>query len=173
MKNFLHLAAGVLLGLLVAWLLGLFTPGSTVPAAPALPSKIASSTVSQPAIITMTATRSAVALPAASAVPAHAPEPTAASASGAAPATKTVQQKVQIQAMVNNLRQLSTAAQQYMMDKGVTQAGYYDLVGTTTNDYIRSVAPVMGEDYTGLFLNQSDTQVMVVAPDGTTAVYNL
>jgi hypothetical protein len=65
------------------------------------------------------------------------------------------------------------AAQQYMLDKGVTSASYYDLVGTGTDDYLRSINPVMGEDYTGFIINQADTQVLVVAPDGTTVTYNL
>jgi len=180
-KNLPNVIIGVLLGLLVAWLLGLFSPVPT-PATPEPAAKTADASApvqpGNPAPTTAVKTA-----PASSVVAPSAPPVKMAQATGAprppAPVTLTsaqqeqVIQKVQLQAARNNLRMLSTAAQQYMLDKGVTAAGYYDLVGTDTDDYIRNIRPVAGEDYSGFYVNQSDTQVMVVLPDGTTVTYNM
>ncbi|HTB63272.1 MAG TPA: hypothetical protein VK737_06750, partial [Opitutales bacterium] len=76
-------------------------------------------------------------------------------------------------AITNNLRLIASAAQTYMMDKGLTQASYNDVVGTTTDDYIRSLTPVVGEDYTGINIHIDTTEVAIVAPDGTMATYDL
>src|SRR6266851_5449369 len=76
----------------------------------------------------------------------------------AIPAFNKVRLQSRIKAVTNNLRQLASAAQQYMLDKGVTQAAYTDLVGTATDAYIRSISPVAGEDYsTGFSVAQTTT----------------
>jgi type IV pilus assembly protein PilA len=75
--------------------------------------------------------------------------------------------------VVNNLRQIATAASQYMLDKGVTQAEYTDLVGTDTDNYIRSVSPVAGEDYTSEIVVQTQTQVSITAVSFGTVTYNM
>ncbi len=79
----------------------------------------------------------------------------------------------QAKAMTNNLRQLAAASQQYMLDKGVTQASYNDVVGTSTDSYIRSITPVAGENYQDMTINQSTTQITISTPDGRTVTYNL
>jgi len=171
-KNFLNLAAGVLLGLLVAWLLGLFRPGTTAPTDLGATPISVSSAPARPVIVTVAATRSDVVMPAASAVPAHAPAAAPATASGPPVPANSVRQQSRVKAMTNNLRVIGSAAQQFMGEKGVTQASYYDLVGTDTDNYVRSVSPVMGEDYSGIIVSQTDTQVMVVAPDGTMVTFD-
>jgi len=75
--------------------------------------------------------------------------------------------------ITNNLRQLATAASQYMLDKGMTEARYSDLVGTKTDNYIRTIAPVDHENYDDFILYQTQTQVTQVAPDGSIVTYNL
>ncbi len=102
-------------------------------------------------------------------VAAPAARPVTASQTVNAPTTNPTVQKV----MVNNLRQLSSAAMQYMLDKGVTEAGYFDLVGSGTDAYIREVSPANGEDYTGVVIHIEDTQVSVVGADGVEVTYNL
>ena len=72
-----------------------------------------------------------------------------------------------------NLRQLASAGQQYMLDKGVTEASYQDLVGTATDNYIRSIAPVAGENYESMTIYQTTTQVSITTPDGRVVQYNL
>jgi len=79
----------------------------------------------------------------------------------------------EIRAVKSNLRMLGAAAQQLMKVKGLSQAGYYDVVGRQTDSYIRSVEPIMGENYSGLVVHQTDTQIEIVAPDGTNVTFDL
>jgi hypothetical protein len=178
MKNASVIVMGVLLGLLAAWWLGLFNH----PAAVSAQAAINATPPANPFISSPTATatiRMAVAAPMLPPVPASESTPPAPTAENSVPtgaesaSMDQIRQQSRIKAITNNLRQLATAASQYMLDKGVRSAGYFDLVGTGTDNYIREVTPVMGEDYTGVFVNQTDTQVMVVAPDGTTVTYNM
>jgi len=91
----------------------------------------------------------------------------------AIPAFSKVRAQSREKAVVNNLRQVATAASQYMLDKGVTQAGYTDLVGTNTDNYIRSISPVASEDYSGLTVIQSQTQVSITSASFGTVTYNM
>jgi len=177
MKNTSTIVVGILLGLLAAWLLGFFNH----PAAPAATTTTAKPAANpffanQPAKINV---RSAVVAPVLPPAPVAQATPSTPGAQRPAPTDpqqaemEQVRQKVRLQAMKNNLRQLATAASQYMLDKGVRSASYYDLVGDATDNYIRSINPVMGEDYSGLIVSQTDTEVMVVAPDGTTVTYDM
>ncbi len=91
----------------------------------------------------------------------------------AIPTFNKVRYESRMKAVTNNLRQIASAGQQYMLDKGVTQAGYTDLAGTATDNYLRSVSPVAGEDYTAITLAQTTTQISISAPTFGTATYNL
>ena len=75
--------------------------------------------------------------------------------------------------VVNNLRQLAAAGQQYILDRGVKQVGYSDLVGTQTDNYVRSISPADGEDYTHITINQSTSQISVTTKDFGEVIYNL
>jgi hypothetical protein len=55
----------------------------------------------------------------------------------------------------------------------VTQAGYTDLVGTLTDNYIRSISQVAGEDYSTILIQQGTTQVSITSPTFGTVTYNL
>jgi hypothetical protein len=79
----------------------------------------------------------------------------------------------EVKSITNNLRQFASAAQQYMLDHGATQAGYDDLVGTGTENYLRMIEPVDSEDYHDLVVHQTDTQLSVQTPDGTVVPYNM
>jgi type IV pilus assembly protein PilA len=57
----------------------------------------------------------------------------------------------------NNLRQLSSAAQQYFMENGVSTAAYTDLVGA--NKYLKVVQSIAHENYPAVF-NHTDTCVV-------------
>jgi len=175
-KNLSNIAVGVLLGLLIAWLLGLFSPVSTLPAEPVAQTAAAPPPAqpAAPAPVANTPPASPVATPAtrpSKALTTEQSKVVSASVPSDAQVSQ-IRQQIRLKAMTNNLRQLSTAAQQYMLDKGVTAAGYYDLVGTGTDNYLRNIAPVMGEDYSGVYITQTDTEIMIVAPDGTTATYD-
>jgi type IV pilus assembly protein PilA len=91
----------------------------------------------------------------------------------AIPAFNKVREQSRQKAVTNNLRQLASAGQQYMLDKGVTQALYADLVGTSTDNYIRSISPVSGEDYTTISIVQTTTQISISNLGFGTVTYNL
>lgn len=60
----------------------------------------------------------------------------------------------QQKALMNNLRQLSAAADQYFLEQGVSRVEIAKLVGTTPEKYIKEIKPVAGETYTGLVIEQ-------------------
>lgn len=63
----------------------------------------------------------------------------------AIPAFQKVRASSQEKAIVNNLRQLSAAAQQYFLENGVSTVAYTDLVGS--GKYIKTIQTVAGETY--------------------------
>ena len=65
----------------------------------------------------------------------------------AIPAFQKVRASSQDKAVLNNLRQLSSAADQYFLEKGVTSVNTTELVGTNTTQYIKQVQTVAGETY--------------------------
>ena len=75
----------------------------------------------------------------------------------AIPAFQKVRAASQEKTIVNNLRQLSAAAQQYFLENGVSTAAYVDLVGPTA--YIKTIAKVAGENYP-LVYNQTDASIV-------------
>jgi len=81
----------------------------------------------------------------------------------AIPTFGVVRQQSRTKAVTNNLRQISMAASQYMLDKGATQAAYTDLVGTGTDNYVRNISPVAGEDYSTIVVLQGNTQISISA----------
>jgi len=91
----------------------------------------------------------------------------------AIPTFGVVRQQSRMKAVTNNLRQIATAASQYMLNNGTTQAGYTDLIGTSTDNYVRSVSPVAGEDYSSIMVVQTTTQVSITAVTFGTATYNM
>ncbi len=74
----------------------------------------------------------------------------------AIPAFQKVRASSQEKAIINNLRQLSGAAQQYFLENGVDTVAYTDLVGD--GKYIKTIQTVAGETYpTGI--GQDSTQI--------------
>lgn len=65
----------------------------------------------------------------------------------AIPAFQKVRASSQDKAVLNNLRQLSGAADQYFLEKGVTAVNTVDLVGTDTTQYIKQIQTVASETY--------------------------
>jgi type IV pilus assembly protein PilA len=70
----------------------------------------------------------------------------------AIPAFQKVRQASQEKAVLNNLRMLGAAADQYYLEHGVDTATYDDLVGT--DKLIKQLVPVAGEDYRQLACKQ-------------------
>lgn len=84
----------------------------------------------------------------------------------AIPAFQKVRAVSQEKAILNNLRQLDAAAQQYMLENGVHQASYANLVGSGPAHYIRNLTPVAGEDYSSLVIRATDSEISVTTGEG-------
>jgi len=90
----------------------------------------------------------------------------------AIPAFNKVRQASRQKAITNNLRQMASAAQQYMLEQGVNSVGYTDIVGTTTDKYVKSINTVAGEDYTTISISNSTTQISITSTV-ITVTYNM
>jgi hypothetical protein len=76
---------------------------------------------------------------------------------------------VEVKRMVlNNLRQLSAAADQFYLENGVSTASYEQLVGP--NKYVREVRSADGEDYRTLVFKQGQ-ELLVTTRNGLTIRY--
>jgi len=71
-------------------------------------------------------------------------------------------------AIMNNLRQIGAAADQYYLEHGTNRVTLADLVGP--DKYIRELRPVAGENYEQLTLVQGEDLVITV-PGGPTYTY--
>jgi type IV pilus assembly protein PilA len=93
----------------------------------------------------------------------------------AIPAFSKVRASARQKAITNNLRQIGSAAQQYMLEQGVSQVNESQLEGTATTNYIRPIATVIGEKYAGLTISTDTTQISVTEKDGnnTIVTFNL
>jgi len=94
-------------------------------------------------------------------------------ASMAIPAFAKVRSQSRLKTVTSNLRQLASASQEFMGEKGTTQAAYTDLVGTGTDNYIRSVSAVSGESYSSITVAQTATQISVSSAAFGTVTYNM
>lgn len=65
----------------------------------------------------------------------------------AIPAFQKVRKTSQDKAILNNLRQLYGAAQQYFLEVGLDTVSSTDLVGTADSQYIKSITQVKNETY--------------------------
>ena len=68
----------------------------------------------------------------------------------AIPAFQKVRASSQDKAVTNNLRQLSAAADQYFLERGVSSVNSSDLVGTNATQYVKAVNAVANETYVTL-----------------------
>jgi type IV pilus assembly protein PilA len=91
----------------------------------------------------------------------------------AIPAFSKVRASARAKAITNNLRQIGSAAQQYMLEQGVSQVAETLLEGTQTNNYIRPIQIVNGEGYSGLSISSGTTQISTSENDGTVVTFNL
>ena len=65
----------------------------------------------------------------------------------AIPAFQKVRANSQDKAVTNNLRQLSSGADQYYLENGVTTVASNDLVGTFSTQYVKVISTVAKETY--------------------------
>lgn len=72
-------------------------------------------------------------------------------------------------AVLNNLRQIDAAREQYRLENGRDPGSIYDLVGE--NGYIRTLLSVGGEDYAQLSMRNGDL-LTVITPEGIRITYD-
>lgn len=72
--------------------------------------------------------------------------------------------------VLNNLRQLTAAADQHFLENGTTKATYDQLVGP--DKYIKQLEPIDGEDYAKLDLNQANSELKIVTASGIIVTYS-
>jgi len=83
----------------------------------------------------------------------------------AIPAFQKVRENSQDKTILNNLRQIASAGQQYLLEEGVTSVGYSDLMPT----YFADIATVAGESYTGITVvvnTDNETETIEATPTG-------
>ena len=88
----------------------------------------------------------------------------------AIPAFQRVTQASQDKAVLNNARQLSSAADQYFMESGVSTVTLFDLIGPTT--YIKALNSVASETYPAGFSQGVTITVSSVAGTRTITYLN-
>jgi type IV pilus assembly protein PilA len=91
----------------------------------------------------------------------------------AIPAFNKVRYASRAKAIVNNLRQVSAAAQQYLLEQGVAQVNETQLEGTNSANYIRPIQIVNGETYSGLNIGGTTTEIATSQNDGTIVTFNM
>jgi len=89
-------------------------------------------------------------------------------ASVAIPAFNKVRQQSQQKTVLNNLRQIAAAGQQYMLENGTDTVGYSSLEGT----YFNTIQAVAGESYSGVVVSASGTTIAVTLSDGTSVIFS-
>lgn len=85
----------------------------------------------------------------------------------AIPAFNKVREQSREKAITNNLRQIASAGQQYILEEGTTEATHALLVG----DYFQEIAPVAGEVYTTLTVIEAGTTLEATTSGGLTVTY--
>jgi LysM repeat protein len=74
-------------------------------------------------------------------------------------------------AIRSNLRQLTSAARQYQLERGVSTVAYTDLVGP--DKLIKELKPVAGENYSTLSFGPNVTAVNVTTANGATVSFDV
>jgi type IV pilus assembly protein PilA len=87
----------------------------------------------------------------------------------AVPAFQKVRTASQEKTILNNLRQLSSAADQFFLERGLTTVNSVALVGT--GSYINSIVKVRGESYPTSILSTDTTLTTIEVNDFTPVVY--
>jgi type IV pilus assembly protein PilA len=88
----------------------------------------------------------------------------------AIPAFQKVRSSSQEKAITNNLRQIASAAQQYMLEHGVTQVDKDSIVGT--GKYVNEIATVAGETYpASVTMDATEISVSGGPQDGLTYTF--
>jgi type IV pilus assembly protein PilA len=91
----------------------------------------------------------------------------------AIPAFNKIRFTARYKAVVNNLRQVSSGGQQYLLEQGASSVNEGQLEGTSSFNYVRPIAQVNGETYSGFVIANSTTQLSTTQVDGTIVTFNM
>ncbi len=80
-----------------------------------------------------------------------------------------IRKKAQQQMILNNLRQLAAAADQFFLENGTRTVTLRQVVGP--GKYVKQLSPVDGEDYGKLNLNMDVKTWTIVTKSGITVTY--
>ncbi len=83
---------------------------------------------------------------------------------GTSPAFQKVRETSQEKAIINNLRQLASSADQYFIETGEESVAVDELVGPTK--YMRELVAIGGEVYPA-FITARDKEIAATLPDGS------
>ncbi|GAB4273273.1 MAG TPA: pilus assembly protein [Opitutae bacterium] len=86
----------------------------------------------------------------------------------AVPAFNKVREESRRKAIINNLRQVASAGQQYILENGVSSCKYNKLKGVYFND----ITPVAGESYKTLVIKESGGTLQVRTKGGMKVEYS-
>jgi type IV pilus assembly protein PilA len=86
----------------------------------------------------------------------------------AVPAFNKVREEARRKAIINNLRQVASAGQQYILENGVTDVKYKDLEGV----YFNTIDPVAGESYKNLTVKETGGTLDVRTKGGMKVEYS-
>lgn len=89
----------------------------------------------------------------------------------AIPAFQKVRASSQDKAVTNNLRQLSSAADQYFLEFGVSSVASSELVGTESSQYIKAIQTVARETYAAT-INQGQAVTATGVAGARTITYS-
>ena len=87
----------------------------------------------------------------------------------AIPAFQKVRASSQDRTVLNNLRQVASAAQQYLLEQGVLTVSSADLIGS--GEYITTIESVGTESYDAFTINTNTSQIQIASPSGNTITY--
>jgi type IV pilus assembly protein PilA len=91
----------------------------------------------------------------------------------AIPAFQKVRASSQDKAVLNNLRQLAAAADQYFLENGQSQVNWsVQLVGTNSTQYIKQIQTVANETYTPALINQGEGVTATGVAGARTITFN-
>lgn len=85
----------------------------------------------------------------------------------AIPAFQKVREQSREKAITNNLRQIASAGQQYILEEGVTEVGYTELEG----DYFAAMASVADETYTDIVVDEDGGTITASTSGGMEVVF--
>lgn len=86
----------------------------------------------------------------------------------AIPAFSKMRANARTKTITNNLRQVASGGQQYILEKGVSSASYSSLAPT----YFNTIPAVAGESYTNLVVNDTGGTLTVTMSNGGTVTFS-